>query len=648
MSNGKGGRGKDQKVPSRVIDLKATEVRGSETAKGSKVGTADSGASGQSAQTSVPKAGATPTGTAAALAASKATGARGAAPAGTGGRSATAQGTASGPAGGTSQGGSAAGVAAAASGTGGSGRSGGGSGSGGSGSNGSGGANEPERVVIRERRGPGFLGTLTHLVAGFIGGGIVLYGGEQIRALGQQAGLQLPQPAVSVPESLENRIASLEQSTSGRSDQAATEQLGERIAALEAKAGTLDSLAQEITALKTAQAELAQNAANGGGSGDGQSAGDGATSEQLATVAGRIDKIEQTLATLSRAAGPDGTSGGRLAQVAALSGRLTALESALKTQVESLRTSVLNEVDQRITPATTASEAARTGTERVDREVADLRNEAARLKQTATNLQSELKQLDNEIRAASDQAATIATQVKDLRGDFDQEIKKVARPADVKTAVAPIDQKVTALQTDVSQIKSEAASRKASGERIVLALQLSNLKRALDRGSAYAAELADVKSLADRLNLSGDGVDFSALEGFKDKGVATVPALLSEFRSLSFDMIQAGETDKSANWMDKLVSGAKSIVQVRRTGSSAEVDPNSLEGIVATIEQELRAGRISAAVAAAEKLPPPSKKAAGQWLTQLKARGAVDAAIATIESNLKGALTSANAPAEKG
>ncbi|MEL7303695.1 MAG: hypothetical protein AAGJ53_08375, partial [Pseudomonadota bacterium] len=54
--------------------------------------------------------------------------------------------------------------------------------------------------------GSGFFGTLTHLLAAVIGGGIVLLFGEQ---LAEQAGLPIPQREARVPDELLQRVASL-------------------------------------------------------------------------------------------------------------------------------------------------------------------------------------------------------------------------------------------------------------------------------------------------------------------------------------------------------------------------------------------------------------------------------------------------------
>ncbi|MEM7778220.1 MAG: hypothetical protein AAF732_21765, partial [Pseudomonadota bacterium] len=504
------------------------------------------------------------------------------------------------------------------------------------GGNGKPGGERPERVVIRERRGSGFFGTLTHLAAAVIGGVIVLYGADMIRDFGQRAGVPVPAVTASVPKIFADRVAQLEAAVKAQPASAVPEALATKVTELEAKFERIAGLQDEVAALKTAQAELSKSSAG--------RASDVGNGDKAAAVSERLSSVEQTLATLSKAAGAENgqPSAGRIAQLAALSGKLTDLESTLKTQLESLRRGILSEVDRRITPAATASEAARTGTERVDRELAELKTEAARLAQRAQTLKANQDRLDNAIRAATEEASRLSSAMDGLKGDVDQKITKLAKPEDVTNAVQPLSSKVAELESGLNTVVENEASRKASAERIVLALRLSNLKRALDRGGAYADELGAVTAVA------RDSIDVSALEPFKDKGVPTVSTLLSNLQELSFPMIQAADQPKDGSWVDKLVSGAKSIVQVRRTGTTADVDPSSTEGIVARVEQELRSGRVAAALKTAQALADPAKAVAIDWLTQLEARGAVDAAIAKIETTLQDALTSQPASANKG
>lgn len=631
MSNDSSGRGRDPKRPSRTIDLKATEVRSSKSRDTARAGGSsnDRGTSGSvpgNPATADVTGAAGPTSTAAALSASKRSeGQRTAASASSvpaSRKSETSSTTAASPGDGGS---------AAAGGSGGGGNGGRGTGPGGSGS----GRQEPEKVIIRERRGSGFLGLVTHLAAAIIGGGIVLYGAETIQTLGREAGVDFPEPTLPVPSSFAERVASLERtleaqsgsgSDSGQEFASRLEQLERQVGEVEALRADVQSIRQDLQQAASATRESEASSPEG--------------TEQLRD---RVADIEQTLSALSSAAGAEGDSGGnRIGQLAALSGRLTDLEGTLQTQLQSMRQGILEEVDTMLQPVAEASAEARARGERLDREIAEIKTEAARLAQRAETLKANQERLDNAVMAAREEAGSLASDVTGLKGDFTQELSKVARPQDVAQAVAPVSEKVDQIEKTLSGVIENEAARRESAERILVALQLSNLKRALDRGNPYAAELQALQELA------GDSLDLGALDRFKSQGIPTTAALLEDFRTLSFDIIRAVEQPEGGSWVDRLVSGAQSIVQVRRTGASNEINPNSIEGHVARIEAELAAGRIDAAGEAADALPAEAKAVAESWLAKLEARRAADRAIAHVEDELQESLTSNPAPPEKG
>lgn len=616
MSNDNSGRGRDPKRPSRTIDLKATEVRPSkskeqpEPPKPVQQRTTTVPAAG-----SVPKgntSGGAPTATAAALSAARTKPQPSAQPAASSGSQSSA--TSSSP---------------PASGSGGRGSAGGtGSGSGGGG-NGSG-RPEPEKVIIRERRGSSFLGVLTHLAAGVVGGGIVLYGADTIQQIGREAGIDIPQPTISVPQDFAERVNQIEQAI-GSETNTISDVTG-KLNALESKAAEIDRLAADLDSLRQAQQAASATAPEGGISPD-----------EANELRKRVAEVGQTLATLSSAAASGGSpDGNRIAQLAALSGKLTDLEGTLQTQLDTVRKGILEEVDARVAPAMEASAEARARTERLDRELAEIKTEAARLSQRAETLRANQERLDSAVAAAREEAAELSSTINGLKGDLGQQIAKAAKPEDVSQAVAPLAQRVDEIQTTLTGVIESEAARQESAEQILLSLQLSNLKRAIDRGASFATELGSVRELAE------DRFDLSAMEPFKEDGVPTQGALLQEFQDLSFEVIRAANQPGSESWVDKLVSGAQSIVQVRRTGTANDLDPNSVEGIVARVEQHLSAGRLDAAAEAASALPAQSKQVAKPWLAKLDARRAVDRAIAQIEDDLKDSLTSNPAPAKKG
>ncbi|MCB1512307.1 MAG: hypothetical protein KDJ36_15510, partial [Hyphomicrobiaceae bacterium] len=324
-----------------------------------------------------------------------------------------------------------------------------------------------------QRSGGGFVSTLSHLVAGVIGGGLVLFGVQPIE---QQLGLKLTPPP-AVPSEVSTRLAALEKASSAKPtvDLSSVEA---KLAALDKRIAEIDTLKAKVAALATEQDRLAKAPAAKSGSG-------GAASEALAE---RIARLEQTLKTLSSVTGPDGSKNA-VARLATISGKLSDLERTVANQLEALRKNVMAELEARVAKTAEASAAAQAGTERIDRELATVKTNAARLAQRAETLKAMDERLAALVRAVQEQAAKLETELTGLKGDVLQQLKSVARPKDVTSALQPVTSKVTALDKRVAEIVEREATRRANARRIVLAIELGNLKRAIDRGAPFASEL---------------------------------------------------------------------------------------------------------------------------------------------------------------
>jgi hypothetical protein len=160
----------------------------------------------------------------------------------------------------------------------------------------------------------------------------------------------------------------------------------------------------------------------------------------------------------------------------------------------------------------------------------------------------------------------------------------------------------------------------------------------LDRGGAYAAELAEVEKIA------GGKIDLAPLERYKNEGVPTAAELAREFRTVAHAVIDAEVQQADASVVDRLLLGASSIVRVRRTEHDA--DDKSAEAVLGRMEKALKEARLSDALAEAQQLSPKAQAAAKAWLGKLEARATVDRAIAQIEDQLKASLAG-NAQMEK-
>jgi hypothetical protein len=481
---------------------------------------------------------------------------------------------------------------------------------------------------------------MTHLAAGVIGGGVALYAAGPLQ---KEFGINLAQKA-EIPAALEQRLAALEAKRSSGSDVSGLRtdvtQLRTQMTGARARLAKLETLGKQVANLSS---DFKKVQTSGGSQPAKSSSGttvvsgnmDGAEANLLRT---RLAKLESTLTTLSSATQAGGKTSG-IAPLAQFSAKFADLESSLNTQLGRLRKSLMAEMEGRISSTTASTTKAVAGAERLDREVAEIKTETARLDQRAKVLKSASDKLGASMRAIGDQAAELKVELDALKGDVKQELAKVARPGDVQKAIMPVAQKVALIEKNLGSVLANETARKQNAERIVLSLELSNLKRVLDRGAPYAAELADVKKIA------GGVIDFGSLEAYQNDGVPSSQQLARQFSDVAYRIINAEQTPKNGSRVDRLLAAAKSIVQVRRTDIPAK--EKTAEAAVARIDKHLKQGDMSGALSLAQKLPDNVRQPAQEWLSKLAARAGVDQAIAKIENQLKASLGTGAAATDK-
>jgi hypothetical protein len=288
-------------------------------------------------------------------------------------------------------------------------------------------------------------------------------------------------------------------------------------------------------------------------------------------LAGRLAKLETALAALSAS-----DQSGRTAQADALAAKLSQLEQM----------------------AEDAAAAVKSGTARAQSDVAALRTAAARLGQ----------------------------RIDALKGEIDERFKGAAKAAEL----APVMSKLATFERDLQAFLRGESERSANARRVLLTLEMASLKRAMDRGERYAAELEAVKKAA------GGTLQLRALERHGLEGVRTLPELTKEFRRVADAAIDAEADPADASVLDRLIAGARGIVRVRKTGHAPE--DMSAEAVVGRMEAALKDGRLGEVLAHGKTLPPKAALAAEDWLQKVAARHSVDRAMADIEAQLKSSL----------
>ena len=306
----------------------------------------------------------------------------------------------------------------------------------------------------------------------------------------------------------------------------------------------------------------------------------GSSQEMPQELVARLTKLEEMLGAM-----PSTDPSGQSPQLAALAGRLAELQKAMRD----------------------AGETTRTGIARFDSELSAIRTEAGRLAQ----------RLDG------------------LKGEVEERLKGAAKAADV----SPLTAKLAALERDLQTFNASEADRNANASRIVLTLELANLKRAIDRGERYADELARAKRV-------GASFNFTALERYMLEGVPAPAELAKAFPKAANAMLDAEAERADASLLDRLLAGARSIVRVRKTGHAAE--DTSAEAVVGRMEAALKEGRLAEVLANAKTLPPKAALAGEDWVKKVEARLAVERALADVEAALKSSLGAAPAGATDG
>ena len=130
------------------------------------------------------------------------------------------------------------------------------------------------------------------------------------------------------------------------------------------------------------------------------------------------------------------------------------------------------------------------------------------------------------------------------------------------------------------------------------------------------------------------------------EGAPTLPDLVKSFRKTADAMLDAEAEKPDASLLDRMLSGARSVVRVRKVDHAA--DDTSLEAVIGRMETALKEGRLAEVLANAKKLPPKAALAGEDWVRKVEARLAIEQAMADVETKIKGALGASRTPVPEG
>ena len=402
----------------------------------------------------------------------------------------------------------------------------------------------------------------------------------------------------------------------------------EQLDALKVKVEQTAAATTALDSMQTAQKELTNRAVKLEQSLAAQPPGTQTT--------GRIDKLEDQFKMLAQsgAAGQAGNVGTMAALIAKVEGMGSSLDTHLDETRKSLQSDLqkqsahfedrLSEVDKGMSVDTLKA----SGKALSDQIVA-MRADGDKLRQDIATVAAGNDALRKGLADLQQSSTELKTKIEADATTF----AKSQQLSDVNATAAK-------LQSDVAAISARDQSREQGANRILLTLQLANLKRAVERGGAYVKELAEVKRLAPK------GLDLTALDAGAEKGLPTNALLDSEFKDLTWSILNAdGKSSGDGSLLGELWQGARSVVQVRRTG---DVAGDSTEAVLARTESKLQTGDLEGSLREVAMLKGEPRKTAEPWMAKLAARFTVDQAMSDVETGLAklmGPSPSAAAPA---
>jgi hypothetical protein len=198
--------------------------------------------------------------------------------------------------------------------------------------------------------------------------------------------------------------------------------------------------------------------------------------------------------------------------------------------------------------------------------------------------------------------------------------QKMARLSNASDLDASVN-RIAALERLTGAMQTELAKRgigEAGDRPVRVAVTAAALNTAVERGDAFAAELAAAKLLA------GDAGALAPLESFAATGLPSATALGRELVALTNALAQtSGASPREGGFLDRLQANAERLVRIRPLDEPPGDDPAA---VLVRVEQRAIQADLSGALAELVKLPAPARAAAQAWIAKAQARLAAVAA----------------------
>ncbi|MDL2406269.1 hypothetical protein PY650_11500 [Rhizobium calliandrae] len=201
-------------------------------------------------------------------------------------------------------------------------------------------------------------------------------------------------------------------------------------------------------------------------------------------------------------------------------------------------------------------------------------------------------------------------------GDADQRIAALsAQVEQLKASLAQAAQNQASSNADVSK-RLDSAEKKLNApsqqSAVARAIAAAALKAAIDRGGPFQPELDTFA------NVAPDDPAVADLKSFAQTGIPSRADLIRRVSDVATAIVgSTQQDDPNQSWSDRLLTSAKSLVQVRPVGN---VSGDSIAAIAARFEDKVKNGDLPAAVTEWNSLPDAAKSASAAFKQSLEAR----------------------------
>lgn len=200
--------------------------------------------------------------------------------------------------------------------------------------------------------------------------------------------------------------------------------------------------------------------------------------------------------------------------------------------------------------------------------------------------------------AADQKIASLTAEVDQLKADLGKATQSQA------TSDAAVSQRLDNAEKKLSEPSQESA--------VARAIAAAALKAAIDRGGPFKPELDTFA------NVAPDDPAVADLKNFAQTGVPSRADLIRQVTDVATALVATTQNnDPNQSWSDRLMSGAKSLVQVRPVGN---VPGDSVDAIAARFEDKVKNGDLPGAVTEWNSLPETAKSASAAFKQSLEAR----------------------------